>query len=120
MKIWTTKRKPNYKKISKELKKMIYGAAFDCHGDQHLNQLPIIVDALSYFIATCDGNAFSGEIDGKQFHQQYDKDSKQILILGIQEYMKKNRIDYDVWGSNNGLKYSLDLCIKELEKKEAE
>lgn len=119
MKFLGKPKAPNYKKISKELKKMLYGAAFECTGDQNINQLPIIIDALSYFMATADGNAFDGDIgNGKQFHQQYDRDAKEILIFGIKEYMKKYKInDYS---DTFGLKDSLQLCLKELEKKEGE
>ena len=86
--------KPNYKKISKALEEMLYGAAFSCTGDQCSNQLPIIIDAISYFLATADGNAFSCTLDdGKEFHQQYDKSSKEILKLGIEAYMKKYSFD---------------------------
>jgi hypothetical protein len=114
MKILKKPITPNYKKISEELKKMIYGAAFECTGEQNLNQLPIIIDALSYFLATADGNAFDANLDnGKQFHQQYDHDSIEILIYGIKEYMNKNGINEQ---GQYGIKNSLNLCLTKLEE----
>jgi hypothetical protein len=106
---------PTYIKARKSLIKM-----FQPHVNDPEKQLPLIVDAMSLFVAGLAGNGFYDFVskDNLHHHQQYDDISIEILTLGIKAYMDKNKLTKNpiINDANSGcsLPYYLNKVLKQL------
>ena len=80
---------PDYIKARKTFIKM-----FQPHVNEPINQLPMVLDVMSLFIAGLDGNGFYGLVgqDGIHHHQQYDDVSLEVLSLVLEAYMIRHNI----------------------------
>ena len=84
-----TDKSLNYLKARKAFIKM-----FQPYVNTPIEQLPMVIDVMSLFVAGLDGNGFYGHVgqDGIHHHQQYDDVSLEVLTLGIEAYMTKHNI----------------------------